>query len=78
MTLEGAAENISCPLLIVHGKQDPLIPWEQGKRIVDEAGSSDKKFVLFEEGNHALNNISYKSGPLMTDWLAEKLGGTIE
>ena len=73
LTLRGAAENISCPLLIVHGKQDPLIPWEQGQRIADEA-SGPSEFVLFEEGNHALNNIAYKSGPLMLDWLAEHLG----
>jgi len=77
LTLEGAAKNITCPLLIVHGKQDPLIPWEQGKRIVDEAGSADKQFVLFEDGNHACNNIRYKSGPLIADWLAEKLNGTL-
>jgi dipeptidyl aminopeptidase/acylaminoacyl peptidase len=77
MTLEGAAKNITCPLLIVHGKQDPLIPWEQGKRIVDEAGSQDKQFVLFEEGNHGCNNIRYKAGPLVADWLTTQLGGTV-
>jgi 2,6-dihydroxypseudooxynicotine hydrolase len=76
MSLKGVAARITCPLLMVHGKQDPLIPWEQGKRIVDEA-SGPKRFVLFEEGNHGLNNIVYKSGPLMADWLAEELGGTI-
>lgn len=76
MTLKGAAERISCPLLIVHGKQDPLIPWEQGKRIVDEA-SGPKRFVLYDEGNHGVNNIIYKSGPLVADWLADQLGGAI-
>jgi dipeptidyl aminopeptidase/acylaminoacyl peptidase len=77
MTLKGATQNISCPLLVVHGKQDPLIPWEQGKRIVDEASSKDKQFVLFEEGNHGCNNIRYKSGPLVVDWLTTQLGGTV-
>ncbi|OGO20554.1 MAG: hypothetical protein A2Z14_02420 [Chloroflexi bacterium RBG_16_48_8] len=77
MTLKGAAKNITCPLLIVHGKQDPLIPWEQGKRIVDEASSQDKQFILFDEGNHGCNNIQYKAGPLVADWLAMQLGGTV-
>ena len=39
--------------------------------------SEDKQFILFEEGIHSLSNIRYKSGPLVADWLAEKLGGTI-
>jgi 2,6-dihydroxypseudooxynicotine hydrolase len=77
MNLEGIAENIVCPLLIVHGKQDPLIPWEQGQRIFDEAGSSDKQFALYEEGNHGCNNVRYKAGPRIADWLAEKLNGTL-
>lgn len=74
MTLAGAAERITCPLLILHGKQDPLIPWQQGQRIADEA-CGPKAFVLFEEGIHSLSNIPYKSTPLSADWLAEQLGG---
>ncbi|MBI5879147.1 MAG: prolyl oligopeptidase family serine peptidase [Chloroflexi bacterium] len=76
LTLKGAAAQIACPLLIVHGKLDPLIPWQQGERIVKEA-SGLKQFVLYDEGNHALNNISYKSGPRMADWMAEQLGGVV-
>lgn len=76
LTLKGVAERITCPLLVMHGKLDPLIPWEQGKRIAD-AACGPKEFVLFEEGNHGLNNITYKSGPLAADWLAQQLGGTI-
>lgn len=76
MTLRGTAERITCPLLIIHGKLDPLIPWEQGQRIVDEA-RGPKRFALFEEGNHGVNNLSYLAGPLAADWLAEQLGGTL-
>jgi 2,6-dihydroxypseudooxynicotine hydrolase len=76
-TLEGIAGQITCPLFVVHGKQDPIVPWEHGKKIVDEASSEDKQFILFEEGIHSLSNIRYKAGPLVADWLAEKLGGTI-
>lgn len=76
LSLKGVAERITCPLLVLHGKLDPLIPWEQGKRIVDEA-CGPKEFVLFDEGTHGLNNIPYKSGPLAADWLAERLGGKI-
>ena len=77
ISLEGVAEKITCPLLVLHGKLDPLVPWEQGKRIVDEASSLDKQFVLYEEGIHSTSNVSYQSGPLTVDWLSQKLGGKI-
>ncbi|MGI9606005.1 MAG: alpha/beta hydrolase family protein [Acidimicrobiales bacterium] len=73
MTLEGVAEKISCPLLIVHGERDPLIPWEHGKRIVDEA-SGPAEFVLVEGGNHGANNLPFESFPVMRDWVCDQLG----
>ncbi len=76
LTLRGVAEHITCPLLIVHGKKDPLIPWEQGARIVAEA-RGPKELVLFEEGNHGLSNLRYQAGPLIADWLARQLGGRL-
>ncbi|OGO19453.1 MAG: hypothetical protein A2Z14_04205 [Chloroflexi bacterium RBG_16_48_8] len=76
MTLRGTAEQITCPLLTIHGKRDALIPWEHGKRIVNEA-SGPKEFVLLEEGNHSLGNISYRSAPVILDWLAEQIGGIV-
>lgn len=76
LTLKGVAECITCPLLIVHGKQDPLIPWQQAERLVAEA-RGPKELVLFDEGNHGLSNIRYKSGPLIADWLARQLGGAV-
>ncbi len=76
LTLKGVAECITCPLLILHGKQDPLIPWQQAERIVAEA-RGPKELVLFDQGNHGLSNLRYKSGPLMADWIARQLGGTL-
>jgi pimeloyl-ACP methyl ester carboxylesterase len=61
------------PALMVTGKLDRIIPWEQTKRIVDEAPNG--QFVLYEEGNHVCNNIAYKYRPLVADWLAKELGG---
>ena len=34
----GRAELIRCPLLAVMGKLDRLIPWQDGERLVNEAG----------------------------------------
>jgi pimeloyl-ACP methyl ester carboxylesterase len=61
------------PALMVTGKLDRIIPWEQTKRIADEAPKG--RFVLYEEGNHVCNNIPYKYRPLVADWLAKELAG---
>jgi pimeloyl-ACP methyl ester carboxylesterase len=61
------------PALMVTGKLDRIIPWQQTERIADEAPNG--QFVLYEEGNHVCNNIPYKYRPLVADWLAKELGG---
>ncbi|MFQ5879386.1 MAG: alpha/beta hydrolase family protein [Dehalococcoidia bacterium] len=71
-TLAGVLSWVRCPLLIVHGKQDQLIPYTEAERIAREAGDA-ARLVIYEEGNHVCNNIPYKYRPLVGDWMAEHL-----
>jgi pimeloyl-ACP methyl ester carboxylesterase len=71
LSLEGVAERIEQPLLVITGKNDRLVFWEESKKIADEAPNAT--WVLFEEGNHVCNNIPYKYRPLAADWLREQL-----
>lgn len=73
LTLDGSAQKIKQPLLIIHGKLDRLIPWQQAHKIVDAVGSN-AKLAMFENGNHVCNNIPFIYRPLTADWLKEKLG----
>lgn len=73
LSLEGVAGRIKQPLLIIHGKLDRLIPWEQAAKIVNAVGAN-AELVMFENGNHVCNNIPYLYRPLTADWLKEKLG----
>ena len=73
LTLDGVAQKIKKPLLIIHGKLDRIIPWEQAHKIVDAVGSN-AELAMFENGNHVCNNIPYIYRPLTADWLKEKLG----
>jgi pimeloyl-ACP methyl ester carboxylesterase len=59
------------PALMVTGRLDRVIPWEQTKRVADEAPNAN--FVLFDDGNHVCNNIPYKYRPLIADWLGREL-----
>jgi pimeloyl-ACP methyl ester carboxylesterase len=71
LDLTDAAPRIEQPLLVITGKLDRLIPWQQSERIAKAAPNAT--WVLFEEGNHVCNNIPYKYRPLTADWLAEQL-----
>jgi dienelactone hydrolase len=59
------------PLLVVFGKRDRLIPWQQAERVAAEA--PDAELVMLEDGNHVCNNMLYRYQPLVADWLAERL-----
>jgi 2,6-dihydroxypseudooxynicotine hydrolase len=72
LTLECAAPLITCPVLIVYGAGDKMIPVSEGKRLA-RACSGPTDLVVFEEGNHVCFNISYKFRPLTADWTAEHL-----
>lgn len=71
-TLEGVLPQLDRPLLVVHGELDPLIPWEQGKRIADEAGGPSE-FVLIKGGNHGANNLPYRWIPRAQQWMTEQV-----
>jgi dipeptidyl aminopeptidase/acylaminoacyl peptidase len=72
-TLNGIADRIRCPLLIVHSGRDNVCPLSESRRIASQAGPH-AELKVFEEGNHVCDNIPYKVRPFMTDWMAEKLG----
>lgn len=70
--LQGVAEKVTCPLLVIQGGKDRLVPPAQGKRIAAEAGKTAELW-LFEDGNHVCNNIPYKHRPQQADWMRQKL-----
>jgi dienelactone hydrolase len=71
LNLTGVAELIEQPCLVVTGKRDRVIPWEQTKRIADDAPRSE--WVLYEDGTHVCNNIPFKYRPLVSDWIRDRL-----
>jgi dienelactone hydrolase len=74
ITLVGAAERITCPLLVVVGAEDKLVPPSEGERLAKTA-AGPTELVVYPEGNHVCFNISYKYRPATADWMAERLIG---
>ena len=59
LSLAGVTERIACPLYIVAGKLDRVIPWQDAERLAREA-SGPVVFSLIEDGGHVANNRGYK------------------
>ena len=72
LSLEGVAGRIKQPFLVIQGRLDRVIPWQQADKIVAAVGPS-AELVMFEDGNHVCNNIPYKYRPLSADWLKARL-----
>ncbi|HWE21044.1 MAG TPA: alpha/beta fold hydrolase [Hyphomicrobiaceae bacterium] len=73
LSLAGIAERITCPLYIVAGKLDRVIPWQDAERLACEA-KGPVVFALIEDGNHVANNRGYKWRLQTADWMADQLG----
>ncbi|MEJ2600722.1 MAG: YqiA/YcfP family alpha/beta fold hydrolase [Anaerolineales bacterium] len=73
LDLQGVLPRIKQPMLVVFGKLDRLIPWQQAERMAAEA--PEARLVMYPEGNHVCNNIPYKYRPLVADWIRDQLLG---
>ena len=69
----GVAQQITCPLFLVTGRQDRLVPWTDTQRMADEA-SGPVELMIVEDGNHIANNRPYRYRYRTADWMAEQLG----
>ncbi|MGH8619631.1 MAG: alpha/beta hydrolase family protein [Burkholderiales bacterium] len=73
LSLVGVAKNITCPLFVVAGQQDRLVPWQDALRLADEASGPVVRLFI-EDGNHVANNRGYQYRPQTADWMATQLG----
>ncbi|MBC9732593.1 alpha/beta hydrolase family protein [Nocardioides marmotae] len=72
LTMADAAADLVAPLLIVFGRQDRLIPWQDALRLRD-AVSGPVELLMLEDGNHGCANVAPWHRPRTADWLAARL-----
>ena len=73
LSLKGVASNITCPLYLVAGKLDRIVPWQDAERVAREA-KGPVELVVIDDGNHVANNRVYKYRTQSADWMAQQLG----
>jgi dipeptidyl aminopeptidase/acylaminoacyl peptidase len=73
LSLKGRAGSIACPLLVVTGKRDRLIPWQDAVRLAEESGGTTR-LLLLDDGNHGCMNVAAQHRQKTADWMAAQLG----
>jgi len=73
LSLKGIAGRITCPLFIVAGKQDRVIPWQDAEHLAREA-KGPVELLMIPDGGHVANNRAYYWRSQSADWMAERLG----
>jgi dienelactone hydrolase len=69
--MQGLGPRITRPILILHGKRDPIAPFDGAERLAAETPTGE--LVAWEDGNHGMTNRAFESRVLMSDWMAAKL-----
>jgi len=72
MTLVEAAPLIRCPLHVVGGALDRVLPPEHAERLANSA-SGPTVLTMIPDGTHVANNRPYKYRPRVADWMSEIL-----
>lgn len=54
-SLLDAAIELTVPIRILQGQQDPDVPWQHAFRLVDALASEDVVFTLIKDGDHRLS-----------------------
>ena len=73
LTMVEAAPNITCPIFIVAGRQDRLVPASHAERLAKSV-SGPVELLMVEDGGHNANNRPYRYRSQSADWLAKQFG----
>jgi dipeptidyl aminopeptidase/acylaminoacyl peptidase len=75
LSLKGVAHRITCPLFIVAGKLDRIMPYKDAERLAAEV-SGPVELLVIDDGNHVANNRAYRYRSQTADWMGDRLGAT--
>jgi dienelactone hydrolase len=76
-TLEGVAEKVTCPILILHGENDRVVPLAEAKKLYERVGSKNKTLRIFTETEGGAEHCQVDNRQLgvdfIGDWLVKNL-----
>ena len=73
LTMVDAAKRIKCPIFVVTGRQDRLVPASHAERLARSV-AGPVELLIVEDGGHNANNRPYRYRSRTADWLAGQFG----
>jgi len=73
LTMKEAAARITCPVFLVAGRQDRLVPAAHAEQLAHSV-SGPVELLIVEDGGHNANNRPYRYRSRTADWLAAQFG----
>jgi dipeptidyl aminopeptidase/acylaminoacyl peptidase len=80
MTLQGVADRITCPLLVIHGENDRQVPlWHAERTVAEAVNSPDAELKVNRLADGGAEHCGADNSTIvvdyMTDWVADRLHG---
>lgn len=76
-TLEGVADKVECPILILHGENDRVVPLAEAKKLYERVGSKNKTLRIFTEAEGGAEHCQVDNRQLgvdvIGDWLLKNM-----
>ncbi|MGI8525406.1 MAG: alpha/beta hydrolase family protein [Pseudolabrys sp.] len=72
LSLVGVAQKITCPIFIVNGRLDRVVPAKDAERLAREV-KGPVELLMVEDGNHIANNRGYRWRSQSAEWIKDRL-----
>ena len=72
MRFSSERDRIACPLLVLHGGDDPLIRLDDQQPFLDAATSGDATLRVWPDGEHTIYNHASERTAFVCDWFVER------
>ncbi|WP_449463529.1 alpha/beta fold hydrolase [Tardisphaera miroshnichenkoae] len=69
------APGLNQPFLVIHAKDDPVVPFSSSEGFIERLGSKNKRLLSFEKGGHVLSDydIRRKAYSEIVNWFSRTL-----
>src|SRR5688572_18946663 len=72
-TLEGVAEKVQCPILILHGENDRVVPLSEAQKLYERVGSKNKVLKIFSAAETGAEHCQVDNRQLGVDFIGDWL-----
>ena len=72
-TLEGVADKVTCPILILHGENDRVVPLAEARKLYERIGSKNKTLRIFTETEGGAEHCQVDNRQLGVDFIGDWL-----